>query len=94
VPKDFGISGALFAEVGSLGLLDTADKARTSFTDPSTGIVTDLFAEDDFSLRGSAGVSVFWDSPFGPVQFDFSYPFAKEKYDRTETFRFTQRTRF
>jgi outer membrane protein insertion porin family len=28
------------------------------------------------------------------VQFDFAQPFAREEYDRTESFRFSTRTRF
>jgi len=39
-------------------------------------------------------VSIFWDSPFGPIRFDFSQILAKEEYDRTETFRFATNTRF
>jgi outer membrane protein insertion porin family len=94
LPKDFGISGALFADFGALGQLDDSAKAGSVFTDPSTGTVTRLFVEDEFALRASAGLSVFWDSPFGPVQFDFAEPFERQPYDRTETFRFSQRTRF
>ncbi|MEO1188307.1 MAG: BamA/TamA family outer membrane protein, partial [Pseudomonadota bacterium] len=45
-------------------------------------------------LRASAGLSVGWDSPFGPIQFDFSQILRKEEYDRTETFRFSTSTRF
>jgi outer membrane protein insertion porin family len=42
----------------------------------------------------AAGVSVFWDSPFGPVQFDFAQPLQYEDYDRREEFRFSTRTNF
>jgi outer membrane protein insertion porin family len=50
--------------------------------------------EDDLALRAAAGLTLFWDSPFGPVQFDFSQPLAYEDYDRRESFRFSTRTRF
>ena len=50
--------------------------------------------DDSASLRASAGVSIFWDSPFGPIRFDFSQILAKEEYDRTESFRFSTNTRF
>jgi outer membrane protein insertion porin family len=46
------------------------------------------------ALRASAGLSVFWDSPFGPIRFDFSQILRKEDYDETETFRFSTSTRF
>ncbi len=50
--------------------------------------------QDDLSIRLSAGVSVSWDSPFGPVRFDFAKVFRKEEYDRTEGFRFSAGTSF
>lgn len=43
---------------------------------------------------GTTGTSVSWDSPFGPVQFDFAQPVQCEEYDRVEQFRFSTRTRF
>ena len=77
-------------------------------TDPDTGQPAELFnldfdgdgvrdldpIEDDFSLRVSAGVSVSWDSPFGPVRFDFARVLLKEDYDQTEGFRFSAGTNF
>lgn len=49
---------------------------------------------DDLSFRASAGLSVFWDSPFGRVRLDFSHVFLKEDYDKTEAFRFSAGTQF
>ncbi|MET0295270.1 MAG: BamA/TamA family outer membrane protein, partial [Phenylobacterium sp.] len=49
---------------------------------------------DDLSLRASAGVSIFWRSPMGPIRFDISQVLAKEDYDKTETFRFSTSARF
>ena len=51
-------------------------------------------ASDDFSLRASAGISIHWRSPMGPIRFDFSQVLAKEDYDKTETFKFSTSTRF
>lgn len=93
LPKEFGISAALFSEFGSVGVLDDESKRRLSFTD-TAGVRTDLFVEDQFSLRASAGLTVYWNSPFGPVQFDFAQLLAREDYDRTQSFRFSTRTRF
>jgi outer membrane protein insertion porin family len=50
--------------------------------------------KDAASLRASAGLSVFWDSPFGPIRFDFSQILRKEEYDRTQSFRFSTSTNF
>ncbi len=92
LPKEYGIGAALFAEFGTVGLLDEDDK-RTVVIDDGTETTTSLI-KDDASLRAAAGLSVFWDSPFGPVQFDFSHPLAKEDYDQSKSFRFSTRTRF
>jgi outer membrane protein insertion porin family len=93
LPEQFGLSAALFAEAGSLGILD--DGSKGTFISPnSSGGTNTLYVEDSLSLRASAGISIFWDSPFGPVQFDFAEPFLHDYYDRTETFRFSTRTRF
>ena len=92
LPKEYGIGAALFAEFGTVGLLDKDDK-RTVVVNDGTQIVTSII-KDDASLRAAAGLSIFWDSPFGPVQFDFSQPLAKEDYDKSKSFRFSTRTRF
>ena len=55
---------------------------------------TSNFIKDDLSLRASAGLSIFWKSPMGPIRFDFSKVLSKEEYDRPETFRFSTSTRF
>ncbi len=88
-PEELGIDGALFAEFGTLGLLDDEDRDRQA-NDSFNAFRVD----DSASLRASAGVSIFWDSPFGPIRFDFSQILAKEEYDRTETFRFSTNARF
>lgn len=80
LPEQYGISTALFVDVGTLGLLD--EEALS----PST--------RDDLSLRASAGLSVFWTSPLGPIRFDFSRVLSRQAYDRTETFRFSTNTQF
>jgi outer membrane protein insertion porin family len=90
LPREFGISGALFTEFGGVGIVDKSEKGR--FVDPVTGDFS--YVKAPFTLRASSGLSIFWESPFGPVQFDFAEPWLKERYDQTETFRFSTRTRF
>ena len=97
LPEEYGIKTALFTDVGSLGRLEDADIDESIyFTDTSTGVARNAvrFTEDELTLRASAGLSVFWDSPFGPIRFDFSQILRKEEYDETETFRFSTSTRF
>lgn len=88
LPEQYGIRGSVFTEFGTLGLLPDEDQ----IADP--GGATGIFTVDQLKPRVSAGVSVFWDSPFGPVRFDFAEAFVKEDYDRAEFFRFSTRTGF
>ncbi len=37
---------------------------------------------------------MIWDSPFGPLRFDFAYPISKASYDRTQFFAFGGGTHF
>ena len=79
--------GSVFIEAGSVGLLDEEFKVF----DPATGIVG---IEDSLSIRSVFGASVFWESPFGPIRFDFTKPIKKEDYDDTTSFQFNTSTRF
>ncbi len=86
LPEQYGVRGSFFTDFGTLGLLDDND-----IIDEVPGQV---FTADDLSLRVSAGLSIFWDSPFGPVRFDFAEALVNETYDRAEFFRFSTRTGF
>jgi outer membrane protein insertion porin family len=87
LPEEYGIRTSLFADVGTLGVLDDR------YTLGSNGL-PDTTIADDLSLRASAGLSVHWRSPMGPIRFDFSKILSQEDYDRTETFRFSTSTQF
>lgn len=84
LPEEYGIRGSLFTEFGTLGVLDDNVNVTTANSE----------IRDDLSLRASAGVSIFWRSPFGPIRFDFSEVLSQEDYDKTETFRFSTSTQF
>lgn len=88
LPEQYGIRGSVFTEFGTLGLLPSEDQID------DTGAETAVFTVDQLEPRVSAGLSIFWDSPFGPVRFDFAEAFVKEEYDRAEFFRFSTRTGF
>ncbi len=88
LPEQYGIHAALFTDFGTLGLLD-----RTNKFNPNTNAPLAL-VKDDLGLRATAGLSVFWKSPLGPLRFDFSKIIKKNYYDRTELFRFSTSTRF
>ncbi len=101
LPEEYGIDTALFVEAGSVGELDAQDIDPPIFFTTQAGQYNGFGAtpavrqiKDGLSLRASAGLSVGWDSPFGPIRFDFSHIIRKEEYDKTETFRFSTSTRF
>jgi outer membrane protein insertion porin family len=85
LPEDYGIKAALFTEIGTLGLLDKHD----------LGAATDIAnVRDDLYWRASAGVTLSWNSPFGPVRVDLGDPFRKARYDKSQVIRFSAGTRF
>jgi outer membrane protein insertion porin family len=88
LPESFSLGAALFVDVGTLGVVDAASRQPIDLG------TQNLIVDDSTSLRAAAGVSVFWDSPFGPVQFDFAQPLEFEEFDRREEFRFSTRTNF
>ncbi|MGN6749191.1 MAG: outer membrane protein assembly factor BamA [Xanthobacteraceae bacterium] len=67
---------------------------------PSPGNTGTFFCQcglqytDTPAPRASAGASIIWDSPFGPLRFDFAYPFVKQNGDRTQFFSFGGGTKF
>ncbi len=94
LPDEYGIKTGLFVDAGAVGWLSDVDKTDAiEFTD-IYGRDSVQYIEDSLALRASTGLSVYWNSPFGPIRFDFSHILRKEEYDRTETFRFSTSTRF
>lgn len=106
LPKSYGIRAALFSDFGTVGLLDESTKALNSnlafFVNPEDGLLCTQSpsanciepVQDDLAIRLTGGLTVSWDSPFGPVRFDIARVFRKEDYDQTEGFRFSAGTSF
>jgi outer membrane protein insertion porin family len=88
IPDQYGIKLAAFTDFGTAGILDQKDKINPDTRTPLTTVV------DDLAFRATAGISVFWKSPMGPLRFDFSRIIRKAPYDRTELFRFSTATTF
>ncbi len=81
LPEEYGIFGGVFADAGSLwDLYDTAG---------ASGIV-----DDSAILRSSIGFSIFWETPIGPLRFNFAEALQAEPGDVLESFRITIDTRF
>jgi outer membrane protein insertion porin family len=49
---------------------------------------------DNFAFRASAGISLGWRSPFGPLQIDLGLPYVKTYYDRPQILHFSAGTGF
>ncbi|HRD74738.1 MAG TPA: outer membrane protein assembly factor BamA [Hyphomicrobiaceae bacterium] len=92
VPDDLGMSGAFFVDAGSLFGASALAKRLNGTADPATGQVVNL--ADDSSIRLSAGASLLWNSPLGPLRADFGWALQKEDYDQTQVFRFGASTKF
>jgi outer membrane protein insertion porin family len=90
VPEDMGLSGAFFADAGSL--FDATGGAKKALVNnPSCS--TCVLADSD-SIRSSVGASIMWNSPVGPIRMDFAKVLTKESYDETQFFRFGASSRF
>ena len=79
LPEEYGVSGGVFYDVGSLWGLDQTN-ANTFY--------------DDFSARHVVGASVFWTTPIGPLRFNFTRALVKEEHDRERNFEFTITSQF
>ncbi len=79
LPDEYGISGGVFYDIGSLWDLDTTN--------------SDVIYEDG-SIRQVAGVSLFWNTAIGPLRFNFSKALVKEEHDIPQEFELTISTEF
>jgi outer membrane protein insertion porin family len=50
--------------------------------------------DDSHKLRSSVGASLLWQSPLGPIRFDYAWVISKDKNDQTQAFRFSGGTSF
>jgi outer membrane protein insertion porin family len=101
MPRDLGLKGAIFADAGTL----YGFNGRTNFS--PTGVCSGgpwvapytqsnciTVGGDTATIRTSAGGSIIWASPLGPIRFDFAKAITKSQFDQTQFFRFTGGTTF
>ncbi|WP_120501333.1 outer membrane protein assembly factor BamA [Roseovarius sp. EL26] len=81
LPDEYGITGGAFYDVGSIWGIDTTN---------ATGVVN----SSDFEARHVIGLSVFWESPFGPLRMNFSRALNDQPGDEEQTFDLTVRSNF
>ncbi len=67
---------------------------RMSLFFDTGSVFADINAYDGNELRQSAGVSLLWLSPLGPLSFSYAEPLNDQPGDRTENFQFTLGTFF
>jgi len=99
VPDDIGMSGAVFADAGSLfavgeGAKKVAQGCGAGFYNAGTGTYNAVCLVDDRAIRSSAGGSILWNSPVGPLRVDFATALTKQEYDKTQFVRFGAQTKF
>ena len=91
VPESYGIGLSLFTDFGTMGRVDNLTPIGRLCTGAQySGIGSCV--KDNLAFRGSAGISVQWKSPFGPVQIDLGLPYAKTYYDRPQIIHFSTAT--
>ncbi|MEO1336637.1 MAG: outer membrane protein assembly factor BamA, partial [Myxococcota bacterium] len=82
IPEELGMTGAVFADAGAVFGANDFAKAN----------VVDL--ADSAAIRSSVGMSLLWNSPIGPVRFDYAFPLTSAEGDEEQPFRFGAATRF
>lgn len=80
LPKELGLQGKLFSDVGTVGDTDKTVNGAT--------------VAQSQAIRLSLGTGVIWKSPMGPINVDLAIPVMKDSNDKTEVFRLNFGTRF
>ena len=93
LPKEFGVSGRVFTDFGTLYHIQPTNIVLTPAQLASTGGVQPMVQQSP-AIRASAGIGVSWKSPVGPIRLDVAYPIRKEPFDKTQFFRVSFGTRF
>ncbi|WP_267406870.1 outer membrane protein assembly factor BamA [Methylobacterium sp. GC_Met_1] len=126
VPRDLGLKGALFADAGTLfgykgkRTFDVNGDGFINGYSPTTGCSYSAYTvgvqpecvnvHDKAVIRSSIGASILWNSPLGPIRFDYAYAVTKDNgtrvygtdgtyygrvgKDQTQAFRFSGGSKF
>ncbi|CAM5765353.1 outer membrane protein assembly factor BamA [Bosea minatitlanensis] len=118
LPRDIGLRGAIFADAGTL--FDYDGGSSSSYAGCPSGSQARQFnvttnssyqssvacVRDSKTIRSSIGASILWQSPLGPIRFDYAYALTKDdgwkdpatgiRYggDKLQAFRFSGGTQF
>lgn len=91
LPQEYNMNGGVFLDVGSVWGIDSPGAGGDAACAP--GVTTSCYVNDR-TLRASAGVSLFWNSPMGPLRFNFAMPVRREDHDLFRRFDLSLATRF
>ncbi|MFK5595933.1 outer membrane protein assembly factor BamA [Methylobacterium sp. HMF5984] len=126
LPRDLGLKGAVFADAGTLfgykgkRSFDVNGDGFINGYSATTGCKYSAYTigvepecvnvRDKAVIRSSIGASILWNSPLGPIRFDYAYALTKDdgvkvyvptlgKYghigaDQTQAFRFSGGSKF
>ncbi len=89
LPESYGVNAGLFSDFGTLGRVDNIF-TRTCTGTQFSGVGSCV--KDNLAFRASAGISIQWKSPMGPVQIDLGLPIVKAFYDRAQIIHFSTAT--
>jgi outer membrane protein insertion porin family len=81
IPQDSGFRGGFFLDAGTLYGNDVK-------------ITRGVVQGEDMQWRVSAGASLIWASPFGPLRVDYAIPLVKQDFDVVQRLKFGISTAF
>jgi outer membrane protein insertion porin family len=109
LPKEIGLKGAVYADAGGLydykGPTDWAFTGEVNVPGcipptnvkglpPASGTCLGLQFDPQNVVRTSVGIGMIWQSPFGPLRFDYAVPLTKGPHDVVQQFKFGGGTSF
>lgn len=80
IPEEYGIRGGAFIDYGSLWEMGNPDGATVLY--------------DEFTPRTVVGLSIFWNTPVGPLRFNFTEALDAQEFDQPKGFDVTISTSF
>ena len=94
LPEAFGISGEVYSDFGTAFNTSEIPIAKGIGTCTGGSSAANCSIADSMGLRASVGAGIVWNSPFGPLKFEYSYPILKQDSDDLKYFNFSIGTRF
>lgn len=126
IPHDLGLKGAFFTDAGTLfgykgkrtfdvngdGFINGYSATTgCTYSASTVGVEPECVnVRDKMTIRSSIGASILWNSPLGPIRFDYAYALSKDEgvktyatdgtylgrvgKDQTQAFRFSGGTKF